>query len=452
MKSSRLLLIVVLFFYLPGIMYSCKYNTQQTLSANVETDPGTSVTDSQKTLKPATEELKKFSWPAFHGKDRQNKSTETGLAKSWPQGGPAKLLTVTGLGEGYSSVSIAEGMIFTSGTSDNQTYVFAFDLDGKLIWKKPNGSTWKVEVSWAKGYDGPRSTPTYDNGIVYHQSEMNKLTAYKATNGEIVWSRDLMKEFEAEMPMYGFSESVLVEGDKLYVKTAGKKGYQVCLNKTTGATIWVNNEIQGAYGYNSLVSHDFGGYHQLISANSEGYLGVDTETGKQLWKVDFTNQYNLNCTDAVAVDDHVFISNGAGGGSMLIKLVSSGKTITPQTVWKTDLMDNYHGGVIYHNGCFYGAGDRSRGWFALDMKTGKQMWKSSGGMGSLTYADEMLYLYDEKGSVKLVKASPDKFEVTGEFKLPTGKGPYWAHPVVCGGRLYLRHADNLYVYDVSGSK
>lgn len=260
-----------------------------------------------------------------------------------------------------------------------------------------------------------------------------------------------MADFAAEMPEYGFTESVLIEGDKLFVKPAGKKGFQVCLNKANGETIWTNTEIPGSYAYNSPVLHNFGGYRQLVSASSTCYYGVDTETGKLLWKVDFENQYKVNCTDAVVINDHVFMTSGEGGGSMLVKLKSSGKEITTETVWKTELMDNYHGGVVYHNGFFYGSGSRNRGWFAIDMKTGKQMWKSQGNLGSLTFAEEMLYLCDEKGNMKLVKASPDSFEVAGEFKVPQGgKGPFWAHPVVCNGKLFVRHSDKLFVYNIKG--
>jgi outer membrane protein assembly factor BamB len=134
---------------------------------------------------------------------------------------------------------------------------------------------------------------------------------------------------------------------------------------------------------------------------------------------------------------------------MMIKLKTSGNSIIPEKVWQTELMDNYHGGIIFHNGYIYGSGNSSRNWFCLDMLTGKQMWKTQGS-GSLTFADGMLYLYDEKGTMKLVKASQDKFEKAGEFKLPEGGvGPYWAHPVVCGSRLYLRHADKLYAYNIS---
>jgi outer membrane protein assembly factor BamB len=134
---------------------------------------------------------------------------------------------------------------------------------------------------------------------------------------------------------------------------------------------------------------------------------------------------------------------------MLIQLKASGKEIIPEIVWQSALMDNHHGGVILDNGYLYGAGSNTKGWFCLDFLTGKQMWKSDG-KGSITWADGMLYLLDERGTMKLVRATPDKFELSGEFKVPEGgKGMYWAHPVVCGGTLYVRHADKLYAYDIT---
>jgi outer membrane protein assembly factor BamB len=445
-KNLQFLLMNVLIFCLSAYSFSCTNNRAG--SATPE-ESGSVTKDTARTEISFSDSQNRQEWPSFHGTDRSNKSAETGLLTTWPEGGPELVYTVSGLGEGYSSVSIADGMIFTSGTYDNQAYVFAYDLNGKLLWKKANGAAWKVEVSWARGYDGPRSTPTFDNGVVYHVSELNKLTAYNAKTGDIVWTRNLKDDFEAEMPDYGFTESVLIDGDKLFVKTAGKKGYQVCLNKTSGETIWINKDISGAYGYNSSILHNYGGYRQLISESSAGFYGVDSETGKLLWSVDFPNMHDLKCSDPIAFDDYVFMTTGLGGGSKLIQLKANGDKINAEAVWKTDLMDNYHGGVIYHNGYFYGSGDRNRGWFAIDMKTGKQMWKSPGSMGSLTYADNMLYLLDEKGTMRLVKAEPESFVVAGEFKVPKGGTvPFWSHPVVCGGRLYLRHSDKLFVYDI----
>ncbi len=387
-------------------------------------------------------------WPCFHGSDRTNLSQETGLLKTWDEKGPTLLFTISGLGEGYSSTAIAGGMIYTAGSTGNQSFLYAFDLNGKLVWKKPNGPAWSVTVSWASSYNGPRSTPAIDNGVVYHLSEAGMLTAFRSKTGDVIWSRDLPKDFSAKVPMYGYAESVLIDGDNLYVRTGNLKAYQACLDKRTGKTIWTSGEIPGDYGYSSMVINDFGGFHQVIGATNTLYYSLDARTGKLLWKADFMNKYEINCTDAIVFKEYVFLTSGEGKGSMLIRLKKSGNAIATEKVWETELMDNYHGGVVLYNGNLYGSGSDHKGWYCLDFLTGKQMWKINGS-GSLTCADGMVYLYDEKGNMKLVKASPEKFEKTGEFRVPEGgAGPYWAHPVVCGGRLYLRHADKIFVYGI----
>ena len=400
---------------------------------------------------PSSTAQKIDEWPGFHGADRTNKSGEAGLIKDWPKDGPKLILTFQGLGNGYSSVSIAGGLLYTAGSTINQTYVYAFDLNGKLVWKKTNGKAWSTTLSYASSYTGSRSTPTYDGGIIYHLGETGRLAAYNSKNGEEIWWRDLVKDFEAGPSEYGYSESVLIDGDYLYTRPAGKKGFVVCLNKLNGKLIWANTEIPGSEGYSSLVINESVGSHQVIGSSSNCYFGLDAGSGRLLWKVNFANQRELNITDATVFNEYVFITSGYGKGSMLFKLRSSGKEIIPETIWQTELMDNHHGGIILHNGYLYGSGSNSRGWFCLDFQTGKQIWNSDG-KGSLTFAGGMLYLLDEKGTMKLVRATPDKYELHGEFKVPAGgKGPFWAHPVVFGGRLYIRYSDKLYVYDISGN-
>lgn len=387
-------------------------------------------------------------WHCFHGTDRTNKSTETGLLKEWPEAGPKLVWTVSGLGEGYSSVSIAEGYLFTAGMVDKQTYVFAFDLNGKQVWKKPNGQSWETTMSHARTYTGSRSTPTYDNGVVYHLNELGRLTAFDYKTGNELWSLELREQFNADIPEYGYSESVYIDGDRLYCNPAGEKGYMVCLDKNNGNLIWTSTEIPGTVGFSSSVVFDYGGYRQIAGLSSNSVYGVDLETGKLLWHVGFENSRSNNVADPIFHNGYVFASSGYGKGSILIKLNVSGKEITPETVWHTDLMDNHHGGVILHEGDLYGAGHEARGWFCLDFMTGKQIWKANG-KGSLTYADGMLYCLDERGIMTLVRATPEKYDAVSTFEVPSGgKGFHWTHPVVCGGRLYIRHTDKLFAYDI----
>ncbi len=389
-------------------------------------------------------------WPSFHGSDRTNKSSETGLLQEWPDGGPGLEWKVKGLEEGFSTIIVADGHIYASGLESGQTTVFCFDPDGKLVWKKANGQAWSTTLSWAASYTGSRSTPTFSDGIIYHLGEGGRLAAFDSETGDEIWFIDLPEEFDAEMTEYGYAESVLIEGAHLYVRPAGKKGFQVCLDKNDGSLIWANTDISGSEGYSSAVVMDFGGFHQIVASSSNCYYGVDTGTGKLLWKTDFENTRGLNLTDAIVFNEYVFITSGYGKGSRLVRLEIADGQITPVIVWESEIMDNHHGGVILQEGYLYGSGSNSRGWFCIEFLTGKQIWNVNG-KGSLTYADGMLYLLDERsGNMKLVRATPEKFDLKGEFNVPSGgEGMYWAHPVVCGGRLYIRHADVLYAYDIS---
>ena len=387
-------------------------------------------------------------WPAFHNSDQTNKSKETGLISKWPADGPELAYTISGIGEGYSSIIIADGLLYTAGTKDQQSYVYAFDTDGKQIWKQTNGKAWETTMSWAVSYTGTRSTPAYDNGIVYHLGEMGRLAAFEAKTGKEIWSLDIREQFDAPVPEYGYSESVLVDGDRLYCSPAGKKGFIICLEKKTGKVLWVNTSISGEAAYNSSVILESAGYRQIVSLSSDCIFAVDSRNGKQLWNMEFKNSHSLNCTDPVVYDHYVLASSGYGKGSIMINLNPEGNVFKPSLLWKTTYMDNPHGGVILHKDNLYGTGSDSRGFFCLDFMSGKQMWKAEG-KGSVTYADGMLYLLEERGIMRLVKAIPEKYEPAGEFKVPSGgKGPYWAHPVVCGGRLYIRHTDKVFVYKI----
>jgi outer membrane protein assembly factor BamB len=387
-------------------------------------------------------------WPCFHGADRTNKSTETGLLKQWPKDGPKLLWTATGLGEGYSSVSTSGGNVYSAGVKGGVNYVFAFDNAGKRLWEKPAGKAWEATRAFARAYAGARGTPTVSGGVVYYLSDTGLLVALDAKTGAEKWSLNIREKYGAEIPEYGYSESPLADGDRLYVAPYGSKASVLCLDKNTGKPIWEAAPIAGVSGYASHILADNGGYKQLIALTADVLYGIDSKTGKLLWTVPFKNSRDNNCADAIYSDGCVFASGGYGRGSILVKLSQKDGGVAADKVYDIKLMDNHHGGVILHNGNLYGSGHESRGWSCLDFKTGKQRWNTKG-KGSLTFADDMLYLYDEDGTMTLAKAAPEAYSAVSSFAVPPGgKGAYWAHPVVSNGILYLRHADNLYAYDI----
>ena len=393
----------------------------------------------------------KHEWPCFHGPKRDNKSVETGLLKKWPDDGPKLLWTASGLGKGYSSVTVVGGMIYTAGMIEKQTHVFALDLDGKPKWRRLNGTSWQTTMRHAVAYAGSRGTPTYDEGRVYHLGERGRLTAFDAKTGGQIWSLDLFKQFNAKTPTYGLAESVLIDGDRLICSPGGTKGYMVCLEKKTGKLVWANTEVKGTMGYCSAGTAEFGGFRQILSMSAKEVFGVDAKTGKLLWSVEHENQRENSATNPIFHNGHVFASTGYGKGSILVRLKPVRGGIETETVWSSKLMDNHHGGVVLMDGYLYGAGHQSKGWFCLGFLTGKQAWNAKG-KGSLTYADGMLYCLEERGTMALVKATPEECRIVSSFRVPKGgSGLYWAHPVVCDGRLYVRHADKLFAYDVRGN-
>ncbi|MDR0330433.1 MAG: PQQ-like beta-propeller repeat protein [Chitinispirillales bacterium] len=396
-------------------------------------------------------------WPNFHGPDRTNKSAEAGLLKQWPKEGPALIWMASGVGNGYSGAAVSGGAVYTAGVKNNANYVFAFSSAGKLLWEKPAGKVWEATRAFARSYNGTRSTPTVEGGAVYYLSDIGFLIALDAKTGAAKWSVDLRAKYDGEIPDYGYSESPLVHGNRLYCSPYGKKASVVCLDKNTGKPIWeapaFNTGADGGdAGFASFIMVENSGYKQLISQSRTFLYGMDSETGKTLWKAPFLNSRENNCTDAVYSDGYVFVTSGYGRGSMLVKLSKKGDGVAAEVVYdNSKMMDNHHGGVVLHNGYIYGSGHNSAGWFCLEMKSGKQMWKTAG-KGSLTFADGMLYVYDEKGTVSLVKATPEAYTEVSSFKVPEGgmKSYFWAHPVVSNGVLYVRYANDLYAYDVKG--
>jgi outer membrane protein assembly factor BamB len=392
-----------------------------------------------------------INWPCFHGPKRDNLSPETGLMQAWPQEGPELLWTASGIGHGYSTVSIAGDHIYTAGMIEKQTYVTALDLSGKQLWQKLNGQSWQASErqSWAVPYAGARGTPTVDGDTVYHLSELGRLTAFNARTGEERWHLDTMKTFKAERPEYGYSESVLILGEALICCPAGEDGYMVALDKGTGRTLWTNTDIKDPVGNCSAVIADINGVNQLITLSATRILSFDPNNGHLLWDFPFANDRDNNVADVIVNNGLVFAASGYGKGSILLqpRRQADGK-FSVEPVWTSELLDNHHGGVVLVDGYLYGAGHESRGWFCLDFKAGRELWQTRG-KGSLTYADGHLYCLDERGTMSLVKATLEKWDQISSFPVPRGgEGFHWAHPVVCDGRLYVRHSDNLYVYQI----
>ena len=388
-------------------------------------------------------------WPQWRGPRRDGISRETGLLKVWPSGGPRVLWKASGLGSGYSSVAVAAGKIFTSGDTGGASRVLAFDLNGKPLWAVSAGQP--GAVGWGD-FEGPRSTPTADGDLVFNLTQWGDLVCVESKSGHEVWRKSFEKDFGASRPEWGFSESPLVDGQHLLCTPGGSRGALVALDKTTGAVLWRTADLTDIAAYSSLIPATINGVRQFVQLTDAHVVGVSPE-GKILWSAKRRGATAVIPTPVVR-DNFVYVTSGYGIGSHLFQITGQGP-FSAEQVYASPAMVNHHGGVVLLGNSIYGYSD-GKGWACQDFKTGQMKWsdKEKMGKGSIVAVDGRLILRAEegKGTVALIEASESGYREISRFDPPNRSDKNsWPHPVVAGGRLYLRDQDTLTCFDLSAA-
>ncbi|MHC4758888.1 MAG: outer membrane protein assembly factor BamB family protein [Planctomycetota bacterium] len=397
-------------------------------------------------------------WSQFHGPMRDSVCREKGLLKTWPEGGPRMLWTVNGLGNGYSSVSIDGNRLFTMGDRKNEEgeelqYVSAFDIQNqKLLW---------ATVIGPPHSDGTRSTPAVDGELVFALGTEGDIVCLEAATGTIRWKKNLVNDFGGVMMSgWKFSESPLVDGDKVICTPGGKEAGMAALDKQSGDTIWkcalpdIGDAGKDGTGYSSTVAAEICGVRQYVQLLGRGVIGIDAETGNFLWGYNRIANTTANIPMPVISGNYVFVTTAYNTGAALLKIVQDGETFEAQEVYfiAPREFQNHHGGIVVADGYVYGGHGTNRGdATCIEFGSGKIMWKERGsgrGSASVLYADGNIILRYDRGEVLLVEATAEAFRLKGRFEPPLGEGPAWAHPVIYNGRLYLRHGDILSCFDV----
>lgn len=387
-------------------------------------------------------------WPQLEGPGRDNMSADTGLLKRWPAGGPELLWRAKGLGGGWAAVAIANGRLHTAGKVDKNTVITTLDLSGRRLWRVTTGAAFT-------GYSpGARGTPTIVGGKLYHLNGTGHVVCLDAATGRRIWAVNILRQYRGRNVRWGLAESLLVTGSRVFCYPGGERVSMVALDAATGKTVWTCTGVGDEPGYVSPRLVEYGGLRQIITITAKSVIGVSAESGKLLWRYPHAVKYAANCTTPIIRDGHVFVFGTWGFGATCLKLNVQGEACSVTRLWHTEELDNEHGGVVALGGYLYGQADgdhKKRHLACLDARTGKTMWTTGELAGkksaTLTCADGMLYLMSDVGEVALVRPNPSRLDVVSRFDLPKGgKGPTYARPVVCGGRLYVRHDEHLYVY------
>ena len=391
-------------------------------------------------------------WSRWRGPNGDGVSAEKGLLTEWPNEGPPLVWQAKGFGGGFSSVAVAGGKVFTLGDKDGKCCLIAADVkDGHILWSTP----------FAGG--SPNCTPTVDGNLVYGVSHDGDLACCDTKSGKLVWSKNFGRDFGGRMHSgWGYSESPLVDGDRLICTPGGDKALLAALDKKTGKTIWKTEVTQelgrgggdGA-GYASIVISNAAGVKQYVTFVGRGVVSVDAASGKLLWHYNQVANGTANIPTPIVSGDYVFASSGYGAGSALIKVVKRGGKLQAEEEYflSGDQLQNHHGGMIRLGDHVYMGHGHNEGFpVSIEMTSGKDSWRPGRGPGSgsaaVAYADGHLYFRYQNGTMALIEANPKAYKLKGKFKIKTHNSESWPHPVIAGGKLYLRDQDDLLCYDV----
>lgn len=383
-------------------------------------------------------------WPQWRGPHRDGKSSETGLLGEWPAEGPPLLWRAENVGEGHASLAVVDGFVFTTGlvTETGEGVLSALDPTGDIVWQTPYGP------EWTGMYPGARSCPTIDGDNGYILSGTARLVCFDPKTGAVRWGKNVAEAFAGLQPRVGFAESPLVVGNRVICTPGGANAGVVALDKNSGATVWTTEGFSDQSAYCSAVLLELTGTRLVVTVTARNLVGIDAETGAVMWREPFDTEAEdpNHSVSPVFEYGRIYITSGHRDGGREFELSADGKRLTPG--WTDTILNCLHGGLIALEGYVYGASTKGR-WVCLDLRNGAVTYETRGvGMGSVIYADGMLYCYGEKGTLGLVTATPTEYRLVSSVEIPGGAGPHWAHPAISDGRLYVRHGTAVMAFDI----
>ena len=398
-------------------------------------------------------------WTMFRGPDNSGISPDTGLLKSWPGSGPEQLWIFKDAGMGYSGFAIVDGRLYTMGTkNENEVHMVCIDTSsGSEVWSQAfaTDDSQGYNAGWG---NGPRGTPTFSEGKLYGLGPKGVIACLDAESGKVLWKKDLQSDFGGQAGGWGFSESPLVDGNKVVVAPGGNQSGIVALDKNSGQVIWKAEEVKpGKAEYATILATDLNGVRQYIKFFEKSLVSVDAEDGKLLWEGEFPKGRTAVIPTPIIDGDQVYVAAGYGAGCRAFKIKEDNSV---ELLWENNDMVNHHGGVIKFGDHLYGFSD-GKGLVCQDWETGETAWMEKErqflAKGAVHIADGMIYaLNEQNGALTLVEANPSGYREKGRFviepqsELRNPRGKIWTHPVVIGGKLYLRDQEMVYCYDVKG--
>ena len=384
----------------------------------------------------------------WRGPNRDGIYPDKNLLNVWPEAGPKLLWLTEELGNGYSSPVIADGRLYINGEIDSISHVFAFDQNGKLLWKTPNGREFFGE-GYSASFPGARSAPTVYDNLIYVTSGLGRIACLDAASGKEKWAVDMVKDLGGKLNYFGYSESLLVDDKWVYCYPGGDETNFVALDKLTGKMVWKSKALGDPVSFCSPMMIRLPERNVLTTVSHNYLMGLDALNGELLWSYheDSVKLEGDYCNTPIYSDGFIYNVSGIekGTGAYKLQMSPDGKSI--KEIWRNSRVKNAMGGMVKIGDHLFCTSDDKK-LKCLDLKSGMVVDSLSNMRGTLISADNHLYCYTDNGRVNLIQLNGTKMEVVSQFKIDKGTKEHFSHPVIANGVLYVRHGNALMAYGI----
>ena len=382
-------------------------------------------------------------WTGFRGPQRDGRYDEMPIRTDWPADGLPPLWKQP-IGGGYGSFAIVHGLAYTIEQRREREAVVAYDvLTGREVWNHDYPARFEESM----GGEGPRSTPTWDDGRLYVLGAMGNFFCLDAKSGDVLWSHQMLDDWKAANLYFGCSASPLVVDDTVVVVGGEGTHALFAFDKLDGELRWRSVNEKPAYVSPMLVT--LAGRRQLLAPTAFHAMGVDPADGTVLWKFPWTVQHDLTIAQPLITASNRFVlSAGYGKGAVAVRVDESGTGLSAQEVWSSRFLKNKFTSSVLHEGYIYGLDESIL--TCLDADTGERQWKDGRyDYGQLILAGEHLVILSGRGELALARATPERHEEVAIFQAIEGKT--WNHPAIGDGYLLIRNAVEMACFDVASS-
>ena len=384
----------------------------------------------------------------FRGPNRDGQYIESNLSDQWPDAGPELQWSAEGIGRGYAAPVITKDKVFINGEIDSISHLFAFDLEGTLLWKTPMGREF-LGSGFSATYPGSRSTPTVLDDLVYTVSGKGRIICCDVSSGDVQWELDMVKDLGGYQPYFGISESLAIDEDNLYCYPSGQVNNIVALDRFTGEEVWASVAMKDTSSFCSPIFIDLPDRKVLVTMSHYYLLGLDQATGELLWSynIDGYEAEGDHCNTPIYNEGFIYqvFGDRYSQGAVKLKLAADGSSVNE--VWRNDKVKNNFDGLIIHDDLMF---TTVRGNYlkSLELEQGKVLDSVKVASGALIFSDNKFICYGHNGELNLINYTEGEFEIGGSFRIDQGKGQHFSQPVLSDGVMYIRHGDVLMAYKI----